>query len=244
LTQFLKIKWDAFCLTYDPICWLGFIFLFFLLVFKTNKFTLTTPRFLKNILKYFLINSISNYEILTITTISISLLIFDSISVTIEDDILDSAALIVLIFCITVIIFVFFSLGISFLYTFTLATTTTTLKKTTITDLINIMLCFLRIILCWTRYIFYDIQLESIDMALQYTDEVTIWSSKNINILNKNILFIILETHLDMIFILIQLMLSLFKLLIASYLVFLISDLFIIRPLSYSYSIWYSILKK
>jgi hypothetical protein len=108
----------------------------------------------------------------------------------------------------------------------------------------------LRIFLCWTRYIFYDIQVETIDFSFHYIDynnEIyinsllkddffNILSFKNTNlsfiIFFKSFLFYILFFFSDILIIITQIILSVFKLLIAFYLLWLIVDLFILKVLN------------
>lgn len=39
-----------------------------------------------------------------------------------------------------------------------------------LTDMLNNFLCVLRIFFCWVRYLFYDFQVEAVDLAFHYTD--------------------------------------------------------------------------
>ena len=116
-------------------------------------------------------------------------------------------------------------------------------------DILNNFLSILRIFLCWTRYIFYDIQVETIDFSFHYIDHSNeiylnylLKSSdedrsniKNFDVtfifLMKSFLSYILFFFFDILTIIIQIILSIFKLLIAFYLLWLIVDLFILKVL-------------
>ena len=91
-------------------------------------------------------------------------------------------------------------------------------------DILNIFLCLFRIFVCFIRYVFYDLQLEVVDFATQFTEvsgEVDVlWS------------FFLLGS------IGVQIILCLVKLVIASFLLLLVLDLFVIRPISWSVSRW------
>ena len=42
--------------------------------------------------------------------------------------------------------------------------------RVVLTDALNNALCALRIFFCWVRYLFYDLQVEAVDLAFHYTD--------------------------------------------------------------------------
>jgi hypothetical protein len=46
------------------------------------------------------------------------------------------------------------------------------MKKVVTSDSFNIFLASLRVVLCWVRYIFYDIQIDGVDLALHYSDSM------------------------------------------------------------------------
>jgi len=175
-------------------------------------------------------NGISYYECIGILTASLLLIIFDIFSATIEEDLIDAAFFIVLLLIIFSITFVLLSLNIFFYYSLTPVSGGEPFRRIIISDIMNFFLCLLRVFLCWTRYIFYDLQVELVDLSLQYTDDV------NGLKLGSNFSFFLLgfliSVQLDLIFVGIQIMLSAFKFVIATFLLWLILDLFILRPLS------------
>jgi hypothetical protein len=80
-----------------------------------------------------------------------------------------------LIFFFIVLSVVGFFVGIGFIkgyYFLTPVSGAEPRKRLTVNDVNNFLLCFLRVALCVSRYIFYDIQVEHVDMVLQYTEEI------------------------------------------------------------------------
>jgi hypothetical protein len=130
-----------------------------------------------------------------------------------------------------------FGLGIMFSMALTPVSGGEILGRLVLADIVNFFLCLLRVMLCWTRYIFYDIQVEGIDIALQYTDESYL-SLGGVSF--ASLFFAALESQLDIVFVGLQTMLSLFKIAIASFLLWLIADLFVMRPASRVASLWLS----
>jgi len=98
-------------------------------------------------------------------------------------------------------------------------------------------LCVLRVMLCWTRYIFYDMQVEFVDMALQHSDELFVSCGDVVATSPVLAMFVVI---LDIGLSVIQMLLSLFKLGIAAFLLWLVLDLFILRPCARSYMAWLS----
>ena len=129
-------------------------------------------------------------------------------------------------------------------------------------DILNNFLSVLRIFLCWIRYIFYDIQVETIDFSFHYIDYsnetflTSIFEENNYNdnlsnnfdisysIIMQSYIYYLLFFFSDIVIILIQIMLSIFKLLIAFYLLLLIVDIFIMKVLAHSESLKFSNVRK
>ena len=117
-------------------------------------------------------SGLSLYECLGVTTAALALLAFDIFGATIEEDLMDSAAAAVLFFALASIFGVMLSLNIFFVYALTPVSGGEQLRRILVSDIMNFGLTILRVMLCWTRYIFYDLQVELVDLSLQYTDEV------------------------------------------------------------------------
>lgn len=181
---------------------------------------------------------LSYYEVIGFATSCLSLIVFDIVTASVDEDILDMASLLVFLFVAGAL--AGFLVGFNFIKSYAALTPVSngeTTKRVYFSDIINFLLCALRVFLCWTRYIFYDLQVEHVDMALQFTDEVG-------NIINLSvtgpyfIFFTILFFVLDVIFLSIQIAICLFKFAIASFLLWLILDLFLLRVNARSSEMW------
>lgn len=118
--------------------------------------------------------AISRLETLTITSsVGITSLLF-MVSATSTDDALDSALLVVAGLVALTLVLSASSLAFGLLYAISPASSGDSLRKLSASDALNVFLCSLRIVLCWARYVFYDIQVEGIDLALHYTDEILV----------------------------------------------------------------------
>ena len=73
-------------------------------------------------------------------------------------------------------------------------------------------------------------QVEFVDMAIQHTDEIFSYQT------DDSLYITIIITYLDIFYFLLQIVLSLFKLAIATFLLWLILDLFLIKPITRTYS--------
>jgi hypothetical protein len=85
----------------------------------------------------------------------------------------------------------------------------------------------LRIFVCWIRYIFYDLQVDFIDMLLIYTEDINFEIFEST--FNLNFFYKFLTIILDLILYTLLLIMCLVKLSIASFLMWLIIDLFLLR---------------
>lgn len=119
-------------------------------------------------------------------------------------------------------------------------------------DVLTNFLCALRIFFCWVRYLFYDFQVEAVDLAFHYTDvanELTpltlleggAWFAPEPTEGGARPLWAgvapvwaLLIPILDVGFTLLQLLVGLFKFAIALFLLWLLVDLFVLRPLALS----------
>jgi hypothetical protein len=75
-------------------------------------------------------------------------------------------------------------------------------------------------------------QVEFVDMAIQHTDEIFTYQT------DDSLYLTIIIAYLDIFYFLLQIVLSLFKLAIATFLLWLILDLFLIKPISRTYSLF------
>jgi hypothetical protein len=177
--------------------------------------------------------SVSRLETLTITSsIGLTSALF-FVTATTTDDALDSALFVVVGLVGLTLALAAASLCFTLLYAISPSSSGEATRRLVAADALNVLLCALRIVLCWSRYVFYDIQVEGIDLALHYTDELL--SERSAAIAPH---LAQLSSALDIATLLAQLVLSLFKLGIASFLTWLILDLFITRPIARSCAAW------
>ncbi len=177
-------------------------------------------------------NCLSYYEILSVLSCSLLLIIYSLTNSFVEDDSYDFTLLLILSF-IFLLIFLYFKINGLFksYYLLTSNSSGERLKRLFLNDMINIFLCLLRIVLCWTRFIFYDLQVEFVDMTTNYTEEV------NLNI-DNNFFDIIINKIFDLFLILLSLIICLVKFGISLFLLWLIVDLFILRIGSQVDEVW------
>jgi hypothetical protein len=121
-----------------------------------------------------------------------------------------------------------------------------------LTDMLNNGLCALRIFFCWIRYLFYDFQVEAVDLAFHYTDvanelspltllEGGAWFSPEATEggtrptwASTAAIWVLIVPLMDVATTLLQLLLGIFKFGIALFLLWLLVDLFVLRPLALS----------
>jgi hypothetical protein len=172
---------------------------------------------------------VSYFEVVGSFTIFSLFIIFDIIAVVHEDDGTDFFMLIV--FSLITLSVIGFFVGVGFVkgyYFLTPVSGGEIRKRLSINDILNFFLCFLRIVLCLTRYIFYDIQVEHVDMVLQYTEDIGYGFDLESNFfifLSMKLLFAIVDLFLYVY----MLCLCLFKFGIALFLLWLILDLILLR---------------
>ena len=87
-----------------------------------------------------------------------------------EDDVVDAVSLGVLALVAATIGAALLTLNALLAYVATPVGATDAWRKVVFDDAVNFGLYVLRVFLCWTRYIFYDVQVEGVDMALQQSD--------------------------------------------------------------------------
>ena len=224
------------------------LFIFSLLFGKVSNFFITT-KFYDNILNFFKYNNISFLEFSITCTLFIFFYIFDIFLSFSEDDSSDTYFYLMLIFIVMMFFFLSIAIDIQYFYSMSNASTGDVTLRILFFDILNNLLSVLRIFLCWIRYIFYDLQVEAVDFSFHYIDynnEVCInFLLKNssddkstinnfdisFTVMLKSFFFYLLYFFFDITIIIIQIILSVFKLLIAFYLFWLIVDLFILKVL-------------
>lgn len=225
------------------------LFIFLLLFNKVSNFFIST-KFYDNILNFFKYNNISFLEISITCTLFISFYVFDIFLSFSEDDFSDTFFYLILVFIVLMFFFISICLDIQYFYSMSNTSNGDISLRLLFSDILNNFLGILRIFLCWIRYIFYDLQVEAVDFSFHYIDYNNEFylnfllketnedktNLKNFDItfffMLKSLLFYILFFFFDIVIIIIQIILSIFKLLIAFYLLWLIVDLFILKVFS------------
>jgi hypothetical protein len=103
-------------------------------------------------------------------TLAAGLLAFDIFLSLSEDDPTDSLGYGVLILVISTFIMWALAVDIQAYYTLSCVGVGDLTTRVILMDALNNFLCALRIFFCWVRYLFYDFQVEAVDLAFHYTD--------------------------------------------------------------------------
>lgn len=183
-------------------------------------------------------------------TLAAGLLVFDIFLSLSEDDPTDTLGYGVLILVIATFALWAMAVDVQAYYTLSCVGSGDLTARVVLMDALNNALCVLRIFFCWVRYLFYDFQVEAVDLAFHYTDvanELTpltlleggawwapepteggvrpVWAA-------AAPLWALVAPALDVAFTLLQLLMGLFKFAIALFLLWLLVDLFVLRPLA------------
>lgn len=183
---------------------------------------------LLNLVNTFIVNCLSYYEIISILSSYLVISVFFFVLAIEDEDISDMLFLLIFVFLVFLLYGLLFSLGFIKCYFFLNSNNSGyVFRKKISDDIINFILSLLRIFVCWIRYIFYDLQVDFIDMLLLYTEDINfeIYESN----FNLNFFYNILAIVLDLILYTLLVIMCLVKLSIASFLMWLIIDLFLLR---------------
>jgi len=110
-------------------------------------------------------------ELAVTATLTAGFVFFDIFLSFAEDDVIDTLNYLILLFVILTFVFLLLAVDVQYFFMISNAGGDFTLRIV-VFDLINNLLCALRVFFCWIRYIFYDLQVELVDMTFQYTDAV------------------------------------------------------------------------
>jgi len=201
-------------------------------------------------------NGLSLTEIAMLVTLSLGFVLFDLFAAYAEDDVVDTLSYIIFMFVCATILFLAFGYDIMCYFLVSGVSSGDLSLRTIGTDLVNNFLCLLRVIFCWLRYVFYDLQTEFVDFTFHYTDPAvegtwaemffaaqSVWTDGNLERGTYSLwtavwmsMWALGGIFLDITYMLIQLLIGFFKLAIAFFLLWLIVDLFLMRPFSHSES--------
>jgi len=127
--------------------------------------------FYDDVVTLFKYNNLSLTEVAVTTTLVVGFVFFDIFVSFAEEDVVDTFNYLILLFVILTFIFLLIAVDVQYFFMISNAGGDLTLRIICF-DLINNFLCALRVFFCWIRYIFYDLQVELVDMTFQYTDAV------------------------------------------------------------------------
>jgi hypothetical protein len=197
-------------------------------------------------------SGLSLTEIGVAITLAAGLLLFDVFVSLSEDDPTDTLGYGVLLLVIATFALWGLSVDIQAYYTLCCVGSGDLTTRLILTDVLNNFLCVLRIFFCWVRYLFYDFQVEAVDMAFHYTDvandlspltllEGGAWFApepsegglRPVWAVSSGI-WVLIAPMMDVATTLLQLLLGVFKFAIALFLLWLLVDLFVLRPLALS----------
>ena len=242
--------WFPLLLSIDPIIILFELFFVGAFFLSFDKFVFGTAGkqlFYDDLVTLCKYNNLSLTEIAVTVTLSVGFIFFDIFVSFAEEDVVDALNYLILIFILLTFIFLLLATDIQYFYMVSNAGGDLTLRIV-IFDLVNNILCALRVFFCWVRYIFYDLQVELVDLSFHYTDAVNetqliTWYQNsttnaglasvknNLSLLSSAsaVVWTIAAIFLDIALYLFQALAGLFKLVIASFLLWLIVDLFLLR---------------
>lgn len=103
-------------------------------------------------------------------TLAAGLLVFDLFLSLSEDDPTDALGYGVLILVVATFALWALAVDIQAYYTLSCVGAGDLTARVVLMDALNNALCALRIFFCWVRYLFYDFQVEAVDLAFHYTD--------------------------------------------------------------------------
>lgn len=222
------------------------IIVLYIFFFSKKFFTLKSlnNKFYDDIINFFKINGLSYVEITSVITIFFFFIIGDIILSFGEDCYFDNLFFGIIIFLVLCLFLLLLSLDIKYFYSMNSVSSNSVNLRTLIFDIFNNFISLLRIFLCWIRYIIYDIQVDLVDLNyfyLDYNNDIKYIfknyheSTNSVNFLTfvYNYISAITIFVLDIFFILFQIVICVFKLFIAFYILWLILDLFFFKILNH-----------
>jgi hypothetical protein len=194
-------------------------------------------------------NNLSFAELALVTSTAVGLLFFDFFVSYAEDDVLDASNYAVLLFVVVSVLGL--GVAVDVLLPFMVSNAIGEPSwRTLALDIINNALCALRVFTCWLRYVFYDLQVDFVDTVLFYVEAPntlelgTLLAAREQGVLPlpsaavtpdfwrlaEVALLLLGALLIDAAALLVQALLAVFKLFIASFLLWLLLDLFLLRP--------------
>jgi len=114
--------------------------------------------------------SISVVEVFCVLTFMVGFIVFDVFVTLAEDDVLEAISYVFAgIICLAVILLAL-AVDLQYYYLISSISGGEQTLRVLYTDIVNNILCLLRIFFCWIRYLFYDLQAELVDFSFHYTE--------------------------------------------------------------------------
>jgi len=100
----------------------------------------------------------------------VGFIVFDVFVTLAEDDVLEAISYVFAgIICLAVILLAL-AVDLQYYYLISSISGGEQTLRVLYTDIVNNILCLLRIFFCWIRYLFYDLQAELVDFSFHYTE--------------------------------------------------------------------------
>ena len=214
---------DPFILLAEVICAL-FVLSLSAKVFKFFNLSLGYS----DLVSFCQLRGISLTEVFTLLTFSLGFLLFDAFVTLNEEDIFEGISYGFFSAIVLAMFFLALAIDIQYYYLISAISGGELSVRVIYSDILNNALCLLRIFFCWVRYLFYDLQSELIDLAFHYTEFAE----------NDSLLWVGYGAYFDIVAMVVQLLIGLFKLALALFLFWLILDLFLLRTAARVELVW------
>jgi hypothetical protein len=116
------------------------------------------------------VRNVSLAETLGLLTLTLGFVVFDAVLAASEDDLFDNVGL-VLVACIcTTAVLTLAGVDVHYFFMTSGASSGEPRLRVLYGDALNNLLSLTRVLFCWLRYLFYDLQAELVDMAFHFVD--------------------------------------------------------------------------
>jgi len=248
--------WFAFILSVDPALLFAELLALALILFvapRPTSFRLRRRGGYDDVVTFCQTNNVSLTELGALTTLTLAFVGFDFFLAFVEDDPTEVFSCLVLALAVAGGLGLVLAFDVQYFYMVS-ALGGGNAALVAFNDLVANALCVLRIFLCWTRYIFYDFQVEALDWTFHYVEGAgeaglgsllgvyrvaaspTAASAPSLWEVFWAPLFWFLWVLVDLWFFAFQVLVAIFKYAIALFLMWLLFDLFWFRPLADSES--------
>lgn len=195
--------------------------------------------------------NISVAEVLGVLTLTLGFIVFDAVLALSEDDLFDNVGYVLLAVMAVAIALTVLGVDVQYFFMSSGASSGETTARLIYGDVLHNVLCLTRILFCWIRYLFYDLQGELVDVAFHFAETADASASPNSALLGSDsavasqgllwgtlsVLGLqVLAVGVDLAFLAFQTVLAGLKLMLALYLFWLMLDLLVLRSLAHAES--------